>query len=229
MSAAMPAERPEIDDASNRREHERVEVSLLGRCMLADTREHPCELRNISAGGAAIISPVKGEVGERIIIYADEIGRIEGVITRHTADGFAITITASARKREKLANTLTWLNRRNLQHLNEGRRAPRHVPLKSDARVVLPDGSEADCKIIDMSKTGAALAMTTRPPIGSRITLGKLGGRVVRHFNDGIAIEFMRIMSQEEIERILEQDYFPELSEGDKARGSDQGRGDPLA
>jgi len=176
--------------------------------MFADTREHPCELHNISAGGAAIISPVRGEVGERIIIYADEIGRIEGVITRHTKDGFAITITASARKREKLANTLTWLNRRNLQNVRDGRRAKRHVPRKSDASIILPDGREVECKIIDMSKTGAALAVPEHPPIGSRIILGKLGGRVVRHFNDGIAIEFMRIMSQEEVEHVLEQEYF---------------------
>ncbi|WP_084174752.1 PilZ domain-containing protein [Afifella pfennigii] len=208
MSAAPTAQQSKIADSPDRRNHDRFEVSLLGRCMFADTREHPCELRNVSASGAAIVSPQRGEIGERIIIYADQIGRIEGIITRHSDDGFAITITASPRKREKLANTLTWLNRRNVQNLRDGRRAPRQVPRKTEARAILPDGREIDCKIIDMSKTGAALAVTARPPIGSRVRLGKLGGRVVRHFSDGIAIEFMRIMSEGEIERVLKEEHF---------------------
>lgn len=211
----MPEETVDItveDPEGNRRQHERVEVNLLGRCMFADQEENPCEMRNVSAGGAAIISPLKGNVGEKIIIYAEQIGRIEGIITRHTQNGFAITITASARKREKLANTLAWLGRRDVLKLRDDRRSVRRVPATTETRVTLPGGRQVDCKIIDMSKTGAALAISERPPIGSRVNLGRLGGRVVRHFSDGIAIEFMRIMSEEEIEQIIEEEFFTDGS-----------------
>ena len=59
-----------------------------------------------------------------------------------------------------------------------------------------------------MSLSGAALATKLRPPLGSPIRLGRLGARVVRHFDDGIGIEFMRLMSDAAIEKTIESEYF---------------------
>ena len=41
-----------------RRRHQRVKVNLLGRYMLADRREFPCQVVNMSPGGMALIAPV---------------------------------------------------------------------------------------------------------------------------------------------------------------------------
>jgi hypothetical protein len=62
--------------------------------------------------------------------------------------------------------------------------------------------------VIDMSLSGAGLATKMRPPLGTRVHLGKLGARVVRHFEDGIAIEFMRIMSDAAIEKTIRKEFF---------------------
>jgi hypothetical protein len=192
----------------DRRRYQRVQLSLLGRCMLPDQRECPCQVSEISPGDASIISPFSGEVGERVIAYVDNIGRVEGIILEKTEQGFIMSISASQRKRDKLADTLTWLANRHVLSLNEDRRHLRRTPKRSDAAIVLADGTTHQVRVIDMSLSGAALATNLRPPIGSPVRLGRLGARVVRHFDDGIGNEFMRLMSDSAIEQAIEKDYF---------------------
>ena len=81
--------------ADERRRFQRVRVNLLGRYMLADRREFPCQVTDMSPGGMAVIAPVSGQVGERVIAYVDHVGRLEGVIARQFQNGFAMTIAAT--------------------------------------------------------------------------------------------------------------------------------------
>jgi hypothetical protein len=194
--------------ASERGRYQRVKLSLLGRCMFPDRRECPCQLVEISPGEAAFVSPFCGEVGARVIAYIDSIGRLEGVIVERVESGFVMSISASQRKRDKLADTLTWLANRHVLNLAEDRRHLRRTPKKSDATIVFADGTTHTCRVIDMSLSGAALATPLRPPLGSAVRLGRLGARVIRHFEDGIGIEFMRIMSDAAIEKTIESEYF---------------------
>ncbi|MEX0859688.1 MAG: PilZ domain-containing protein, partial [Cucumibacter sp.] len=91
------------------RRFQRVRVSVLGRYMLADRREFPCQVIEMSPGDARVIAPVPGEIGERVVAYLDHIGRVEGTINRMIEGGFAIEVHASMRKRDKMAAQLTWL------------------------------------------------------------------------------------------------------------------------
>src|SRR5438309_3613984 len=107
---ALPLKKTVIPPlAEERRRHQRVKVNLLGRYMLADRREFPCQVTDMSPGGMALIAPVSGKPGERVVAYVDHIGRLEGTIVRVYPNGFATTITATSRKRDKLAAQLTWL------------------------------------------------------------------------------------------------------------------------
>ena len=179
--------------AEERRRFQRVEVHLLGRYMLPDRRELPCQIINMSPGGLALLAPGIGNVGDRVIAYLDHIGRVEGKITRIIDNGFAMTIGATARKRDKLAAQLTWLANRDILNLPEDRRHDRIIPRNPIALMTLEDGSKMTCRIIDLSASGAAVATDQRPPIGALVTLGKVQGRVVRHLEDGFAIEFIRL------------------------------------
>src|SRR5438552_13808798 len=105
-----------------RRRHQRVRVNLLGRYMLSDRREFPCQVTNMSPGGMALIAPVAGKPGERVIAYVDHVGRLEGVIARQFENGFAMTIAATPRKRDKLAAHLSRLVNRGMLGLAEERR-----------------------------------------------------------------------------------------------------------
>jgi hypothetical protein len=203
---AMPLTQPIIVPlAEERRRHQRVKVNLLGRYMLADRREFPCQVINMSPGGMALIAPVAGEVGERVIAYVDHLGRLEGKIARLIDNGFAMTIGATLRKRDKLAAQLTWLANRNILNLPEDRRHGRYTPRISLARLILPNGTNVACRIIDLSQSGAAIAIAPDllPPVGAAVTIGKTAGRVVRHIEDGFAVEFTRLQHPDFLEENL--------------------------
>jgi hypothetical protein len=184
----------------DRRRHQRVKVNLLGRFMLPDRREFPCQVINMSPGGMALIAPVGGAPGDRVIAYVDHLGRLEGQIARVFANGFAMTISATARKRDKLAAQLTWLANRNILGLPEDRRHGRIAPRNPVGRLILPNGVNLTCRIIDVSQSGAGVTSKERPPIGALVTLGKVQGRVVRHLEDGFAIEFTRLQHEDFLE-----------------------------
>ena len=186
--------------SQERRRFQRVAVNLLGRYMLADRREFPCQVVNMSPGGMALIAPVSGATGERVIAYIDHLGRLEGKIARLFQNGFAMTIAATPRKRDKLAAQLTWLANRSILNLPEDRRHGRIVPRNPVARLIMPNGVNITCRIIDMSLSGAAIATDERPPIGALVTIGKVQGRVVRHLDEGFAIEFTRLQHPDFLE-----------------------------
>lgn len=185
--------------AQERRRHSRVKIALLGRYMLADRREFPCQTIDISPGGLSITAPVVGEIGERVIVYLDHLGRLEGQIVRRVPNGFAMTIAAPLRKREKLANQLTWLANRGVLGLPEDRRHERVVPKNPRAELIFGDGHTVFCMILDVSLSGAAVRVAARPPINSLVTLGRTPAKVVRHFEDGIALEFTRPHTMEQL------------------------------
>lgn len=169
---------------------QRVKISVLGRYMLADRSEFPCQVLEMSPGDALVIAPVAGQVGEKVIVYLDHIGRIEGAITEGVNGGFVMEIGASARKRDKLAAQLTWLANKDILDLPEDRRHERVVPDIRHSTVVLDDGRRYNCKIIDISLSGAAIELAVRPAMGTPVTLGRMRARVVRHFQDGVGVEF---------------------------------------
>lgn len=169
---------------------QRVKVSVLGRYMLADRREFPCQIIEMSPGDAMVIAPVTGVVGEKVIAYVDHVGRIEGVLESAMDGGFVMSIEASPRKRDKLAAQLTWLANKDALNLPEDRRHERVVPDIRHSTVVLDDGRRYNCKIIDISLSGAAVELDVRPAMGTPITLGRMRARVVRHFQNGVAVEF---------------------------------------
>ncbi|MGN6570601.1 MAG: PilZ domain-containing protein [Pseudolabrys sp.] len=203
MPAATALNKPRILPlAQERRRHQRVKVNLLGRYMLADRREFPCQVVDMSPGGMALVAPVAGHPGERVIAYVDHLGRLEGKIARILDNGFAMSISATLRKRDKLAAQLTWLANRQILNLPEDRRHGRFTPKNPMARLILPNGVNVACRVIDLSQSGAAVSIAPdlRPVVGSMITIGKTQGRVVRHIEDGFAVEFTRLQHPDFIE-----------------------------
>ena len=69
---------------------QRVKISVLGRYMLADRREFPCQVLEMSPGDAVVIAPVSGNAGEKVIAYLDHLGRVEGAITEAIDGGFVM-------------------------------------------------------------------------------------------------------------------------------------------
>lgn len=187
--------------------HRRYELPLAGRFMRADKSEHTCVLRDISVGGAAV---VHGEVanhvtlGERVLVYVDQLGGLEGLVVRVWSDGFAFRLTATQHKREKLAAQITWL-------LNE--QDLKGAALRKHERIVVGNRS-ADlfvagaavtlpCLILDVSVSGASLACKTKPDVDTEVRLHGLRARVVRHHQEGVGVQFVDILDLDTV-----QSYF---------------------
>ena len=183
---------------AERRRFQRVRLNLQGRYLLASGQDCLCHVTNMSPGGMALIAPISGPTGTRVIAYVDHIGRIEGVVARQFPSGFALTITATTHKRDKLAAQLTWLANRHI--LPEQRRHLRVAPRDPFARIILPSGVHIDCRIIDISQSGAGVASDQRPEVGALITIGKTYARVARHIEGGFAVEFIRLQHQDSLE-----------------------------
>jgi hypothetical protein len=179
--------------SQERRRFQRVQVDLLGRYMLSDRSEYPCQVTDMSPGGMALNGPVIGQMAERVIAYIDHVGRLEGEITRRFDSGFAMTVVATRRKRDKLAAQLTWLANRDILGIEDDRRHARETLQTSIARMILPNGINLSVRIIDISESGAAIGSTHRPDLGTSVVIGKASARVIRHLDDGFAVEFMRL------------------------------------
>jgi hypothetical protein len=180
---------------TDHRRYQRVKVDLLGRYMLEDRREFPCQVVDMSPGGMALIAPQCGRLGERVVAYIDLVGRLEGMISRIFPSGFSMTIAASQRKRDKLAAQLTWLANRHILDLPEDRRHQRTSIRDQTTTLVMEDGAQEKCRVVDLSVSGVAVISDNRPPIGSLVRVGKAPGRVVRHLENGFAVEFSRIQN----------------------------------
>lgn len=199
QQASPAARKPQPEQRS----FQRVSVNLSGRLMLANHDEYDCTVLDMSPGDAAFTCHARPRVGERIIAYVDHLGRIEGTVATLTDTGFSIVLTATDRKREKLAAQLTWIANKHELGLPEDRRHNRLTPRNTLTDLTLDDGRRYSCRIIDLSLSGAAVDIDVRPALGTPVQLGHMRGRVVRHFQEGVAIEFSSVQSKEALTAFL--------------------------
>ncbi|TPW31378.1 PilZ domain-containing protein [Pararhizobium mangrovi] len=181
----------------------RVRIDLPGRLMRASYEEFDCTVTEMSPGDVRFETEAKPVTGERIVAYLDHLGRVEGHVSEVAHDGFVLELNATDRKRDKLAAQLTWIANKHELSLPEDRRHERLSPRKAQCDIRLNDGREYPCRIIDLSLSGAAISLDVRPAVGAQVTLGTMRGRVVRHFEEGVAIEFAAIQPQDALKRFL--------------------------
>ncbi len=196
-NTAQPGARVSTD----RRRHRRVAIPLLGRFMRANRHEYPCKLNDVSVGGAALMSPVVVGNGEKIVVYLDHLGGLEGHVVRVFDGGFALKFAITAHKREKLAAQLTWLLNRDVMAALDQRRHERFVLGDKTVAVRLSDEITQQCRLLDVSLSGASVATEVRPLIGTEVLIGKLRGRVMRHHDHGIGVEFIDIQEPEALRK----------------------------
>ena len=187
-----------------RRRYGRVAVALRGRYMLADGKEFDCQIVDVSPVGFAIRGPLAGDLGERVVAYVQELGRIEGVIVRRAADDewFALDLRVPLSRLHKLSKKIDWLACQQAGEVTERRRFARFDQEPEQTTLQLSDGREFVAGLIDMSTGGAALEVDVTPPIGAPVTVGKQRSHVSRHFAGGIAVTFDREATGEIVDEI---------------------------
>lgn len=182
---------------TDRRRHERIDLCVNGRLMVPDQQEFSCTVTDISLVGIALQSEAEVLIGDHLIIYLDDLGRFEGPVCRFLKEGFAIELKLADTHRAKVEERIQWLS--NMQSGESAdaanlRQFPRHMPdtrsLGTTSKIILGNGEQIDCKVLDMSLSGVLVGTQLQLPIGSPVTIGRMKGRVVRHAPEGLGIQF---------------------------------------
>jgi hypothetical protein len=202
-----------VEVRPDRRPDVQIITSLAGRYMLGskrdalgNRREFACRALNMSPQIMLLAAPVVAPVGERVIAHLDQFGKLEGAITRLLERGFIMSLSGSEEEQAKRAAKLSWLENHKNHDVNDVRKHGRIVPRNPYSTLVLPDGQTMTCLVIDMSVSGAAVSADIVPEIGMPLALGKVVGRVRRHFAEGFAIQFVETQDLETMEeRLLRQ------------------------
>ena len=176
-----------------RRRFRRVQVSVTGRLYIPATQEEAiCTVEDISPGDASLLCELRQEPKGRAVIYLDTLGRFEGPIVRAKHGSFVMTFTCSVQKREKLADQLMIEMNRQLLDDADLRRFDRvEATSGSLTHFTRSTGEQIRCEVIDLSLSGVSLRTDLKAPIGEHILIGHRAGRVARHHEDGIGIEFL--------------------------------------
>src|ERR1700674_3131678 len=180
MADINRAEASDVEFADRRTEI-RVVVRIPGRFSLAsrrDTngnrRQFACRAVNISQTSMMLATPVNGPIGERVIAYFEEFGKIQGSIIRVLDGGFVIRIAATNAERSKLLRKLLWLEQNKNYDVPDVRTHKRIVPENPLSTLIFPDSSMLGCFVIDMSASGCAVSADIMPEIGTVVAVGKV-------------------------------------------------------
>jgi len=186
-------DRPSIRkvEGVDRRRHRRVLWQVPVRGLTGSGEEFACNTVDVCAGGLRINLARPLEKGENLVLYIDDIGRVEGVIVRVLNEiGYAIEFRVPPRKREKIADALTWLVNKDRLGLSDERIAERR-PATGQVIAIHGKGVAIACAIADVSLFGVALKTSgPRPMIGDRVQIGERAGTCVRYIEGGFAVDF---------------------------------------
>ena len=203
LALAMTKDRNSVVERAKaeRRHFMRARVEIAGRFFVpSDSREAQCKVVDLSPGGALIVSEIVPMAETQVILYIDGFGRLEGNVVRPQeviADGttspegsFGVQFHCSPMKRDKIAEQLTLYLNRGIVDETTVRRHDRE-PTKGLTRFTRANGEVLNCEVQDLSLSGVSLKTDVRPPLGEIVLIGQTAGRVARHHETGIAIEFV--------------------------------------
>jgi len=186
-------------------------VDLPGRYWLwnsqdvdGDLKQFACRVINISPHSVALVAPVRGSIGEWVSAEVEHIGRLDGAIGRPLDHrGFVMNILTTAEERRKLATKIDWYNKyRNLE-VTDRRARPRSAADHPFSTLLLADGAVMSCLVTDLSACGAAVSADIVPDVGTVLAVGKVIGRVTRHFQGGFAVNFVDVQDPQSVEKLV--------------------------
>jgi hypothetical protein len=187
--------KPLIEPDAERRQFKRFRVAFKAKLFARSESETDCELVDLSAGGAAIRCSETLVLGETLVLYIDGFGRYDAVCARFADGAAGLRFVCGDAKRKRLIEKLN-------RYVADGAtdvstlRASERVSSTGDLNFTRANGEVVKCEVIDISLHGVSLRTNSRPPIAEILQVGRTCGRVVRHHEHGIAIEFLRASTE---------------------------------
>jgi hypothetical protein len=176
---------------ADRRRYRRVPINLPGKLFVPATSEEiACTVADLSPGGASVATDADLPIDTPVVLYANTFGRFEGMVARRDGPRLGLRFASTALKRERTAEQLTLFLNKSLLDESEIRRDERS-PTRGLTRFVRYDGQVVPCEVLDLSMSGISVKTDIKPPIGEFILIGQLAGRIARHHDQGLGIEFV--------------------------------------
>ncbi|MEL6661476.1 MAG: PilZ domain-containing protein [Pseudomonadota bacterium] len=170
---------------------QRLPLRLDGRYLDEDGGEHRIASVALSCRSAQIAAHDVPNEGSRLVCYFEDLGRVVGVVARKVPNGFLLRFEQTDRKRDKLADQLVWLMNKDTLGLTDERASARYKA-GGAAQLRLKDGGVLNCRVVDISLTGAGFeAFSRAPAIGDIVSTGNLRGEVVRSQGRSFGVRFI--------------------------------------
>ena len=170
-----------------------------GRYLLPDSGSadvYSCRSVSLSPQSVVIAAAVVGEIGERIVLRFEQFNTLNAAVSQIVPGGFRADLVASDDERREMAAKINWLKRRSLKQVDNKREGQRVHPRDPRAYLYV-DGTEHACFVIDVSTSGIAISAKLSPPVGTALAVGRVSGKVVRHMEGGIGIQFDELQPPE--------------------------------
>jgi hypothetical protein len=124
-------------------------------------KSSPARPSTSAPAACASISRARLSKGENLVLYIDSIGRVEGVVVRVLNDiGYAVAFNVPPRKRDKIADQLTWLINKDRLGLIDEREAERRP---GGGQVIAIYGKGVS-RLLAQSPMSRSSASPSRPP-----------------------------------------------------------------
>jgi hypothetical protein len=174
------------------------------RDVAAEPKQFACRAISISPHVVALVVPVRGSVGEWVSADIGHFGRLDGMIGRPLDHrGFVMRIVATPDERGRLAAKIDWYKKYRDSEVSDRRTHPRLAVEYPFSTLLLADGSVRSCLVTDFSVCGAGILVDVVPEIGTVLAVGKVVGRVTRHFPGGFAVSFANVQDSQTVEELI--------------------------
>jgi len=175
-----------------KRKQGRTPLGLKGKLFIPETAaEDECRVVDFSPDGAGVISAISAPIGTKLVLYVGGFGRFEGTVVARDRMRLGLQFQSGTVKRTRTAEQL-------LEYVVSGTTSA--VPLRHTLRAssipqlqdfAFADGRHGSCEVADIALGGALLKTQDRPDIGEILSFGGANARVVRHTDEGIAVQFI--------------------------------------
>ena len=176
--------------AEQRSDH-RVPLVLPARISVSGATPLDCSVIDLSLGGAGLhyhdAAPMADAVAR---IDIEGFGIFDGITVRDTGDLRGLRFLRGEADRQNLIGKLTKFIENGLDESSDDT-----ISYPSTLAFRRTNGREERCEIACITLQGVVLVTTQRPTLGELVRLGRLYGRVVRYFVEGIGVEFVSFVN----------------------------------
>ncbi len=179
--------------SKEKRAHPRIDGEISANILINNTENGHARVLDVSAGGIGFLYKGAASLGDHIVAHLDGGTRLEGDVVRLFDGGFAIALSMSAHKRQRLAEALDRERARGraLEKLTLERRIAKRVTGMSQSVVCETADRRFPVRIIDMSLTGVAIETEEKLELDALVVIGKMRGTIVRREGNRYGVHLM--------------------------------------